>query len=419
MTFVGRGLGKVCHGAMGPASELFTLAVALMWAIKDSTATSVARLIAVGDKRGAVRYLEHTIVIALFLGVALAVGAQLTAPSALALLGAPASSPLHAPALEYVRVRACALPAVLFVTAAEGAFRGFGDTRMPLRASVVAAVVNLVLDPLLMFGPIGLGMRGAAGATAIAQCASAAVYLAALLRRTAELGVPMRLLQQLRDLRSVAREARQVLVSNAVLLVRTVSVLTFWVFASALATRLGPAPAAAHFTMINLWLIFVLGSEAPGVASQILGARAVATGRRDYIALLMRELAVIASALGAFATGAMLLLRPLVLTAFTKDAEVAALLAKLLVPVAVSLPMVVLAITAEAMLVGAGLTAHVAISSFLVSCVSSALAVLAFSGGRGSVVMLWWVIQAMFVLRVLSAASRVPSILRAARPAPA
>ena len=415
MTFIGRGLGAVCHGAIGPASEIFTLAAALMWAIKDSTATSVARLHALGDTRGAVRYLEVTVALAIMLGVALAALVQLSARSALAVLGAPASSPLHAPALTYVRVRACALPCVLFGTAAEGAFRGLGDTRTPLRASATAALVNLVLDPLLMFGPVGLGMAGAAAATAVAQCASAGVYALALHRRTVELGVPMRVLEQLRRVRSVVAEARHVVASNGVLLVRTVSILSFWVFCSALATRLGPASAAAHFTMINLWLIFVLSAEAPGVAAQVLSARAVATGRRAYAGLLLRELATIAVCLGALATGAVLAAGPFLVTAFTRDAEIASLIGQLLLPVALSFPLVVLSIAFEAMLIGAGFARFVAASSLCVSLASSAIAATAFSGGHGSVVTLWWAIQAMFVGRVACALSRVPAVLRAAR----
>ena len=40
---------------------------------------------------------------------------------------------------------------------------------------VVAALINLVLDPILMF-PLGLGVTGAAAATALSQFGAAAVY---------------------------------------------------------------------------------------------------------------------------------------------------------------------------------------------------------------------------------------------------
>lgn len=409
MTYIGRGLGAVCHGAIGPASELFTLSVALMWAIKDTTATTVSRMVALGETKKAVQFIETTITLAVFIGIILAVVLQATAVSALSLLGAPPASPLHAPALQYVRVRAWALPAVLFTTASEGAFRGLGDTRTPLVASSVAAVVNLVADPLLMF-TFALGMRGAAGATALAQCCAAAVYMRRLRRRTAELGQPMRLLTQLERLPQALAEGRRVLRSNAVLLVRTVSILAFWVLCSAFATRLGTAAAAAHFSMINLWLIFVLSAEAPAVAGQVLSARAIAQGRPKYMRVVVPQLARISAAFGSFALVALLALRPLIVTTFTRDAEIAAQIAQLTLPVALSMPVVILAISAESLLIGAGLTPYIALSALAITAVSSAVALGVFAGGSGSVVALWWVIQAMFVLRLGTAAVRIPSV---------
>ena len=47
-----------------------------------------------------------------------------------------------------------------------------GDTRAPLRASAYAALTNIVLDPLFIFGApygCGLGVAGAAAATVLAQ----------------------------------------------------------------------------------------------------------------------------------------------------------------------------------------------------------------------------------------------------------
>ena len=79
--------------------------------------------------------------------------------------------------------RALASPAFLCIMAMEGIFRGHSDTRAPLLATLVAAITNLVLDPLLMFGPLHLGVAGAAAATAAAQYAAAAVYVVMLYRR--------------------------------------------------------------------------------------------------------------------------------------------------------------------------------------------------------------------------------------------
>jgi Na+-driven multidrug efflux pump len=61
------------------------------------------------------------------------------------------------------------------VVVAEGAFRGNDDSKTPLVASSVAVFFNLILDPIFMF-PLGMGMAGAAAATAVSQYGAAAMY---------------------------------------------------------------------------------------------------------------------------------------------------------------------------------------------------------------------------------------------------
>ena len=73
----------------------------------------------------------------------------------------------------------------MLATAAEGVFRGLGDTRSPFRAAALAALVNAALDPLLMVAPARAGVAGAAVATAIAQAAQAAFLVATLARAPA------------------------------------------------------------------------------------------------------------------------------------------------------------------------------------------------------------------------------------------
>jgi Na+-driven multidrug efflux pump len=73
------------------------------------------------------------------------------------------SSPdLVAAAVPYLRIRAFAIPAVLFCTSAQGGCLGQQDARTPLLIFLVAGVVNAVGDWWLVMGPPGLGL--AAGA---------------------------------------------------------------------------------------------------------------------------------------------------------------------------------------------------------------------------------------------------------------
>ena len=79
----------------------------------------------------------------------------------------------------YLRVRALSAPAALIGTVAVGAYRGLLDTKTPLLVSGAANAVNLVMDPVLIFGfgPVpAFGVAGAAAATTTAEWIAAVVF---------------------------------------------------------------------------------------------------------------------------------------------------------------------------------------------------------------------------------------------------
>ena len=63
-----------------------------------------------------------------------------------------------------------------------GIFRGIGDSRMPLITVAIACVLNIGGD-LLLVGPCGMGVAGAAIATVFAQAVSVLLSLAIIRRR--------------------------------------------------------------------------------------------------------------------------------------------------------------------------------------------------------------------------------------------
>jgi len=69
--------------------------------------------------------------------------------------------------LDYLNTLCAGAPLIFLFYAVEGTFKGHGDMHRPLRALATAVVLNMVLDPLLIFG-LGLAVTGAALATVIA-----------------------------------------------------------------------------------------------------------------------------------------------------------------------------------------------------------------------------------------------------------
>lgn len=104
------------------------------------------------------------------------------APQAALSMVIPAGAPAMEYAKPYLQVRALSMIPVLMSATGFAAFRGMLDTVTPLKVSLGANLLNLVLDPLLIFFT-PLGVAGAALATALSEFASGAVYMKLLVKR--------------------------------------------------------------------------------------------------------------------------------------------------------------------------------------------------------------------------------------------
>src|SRR5690606_6889465 len=114
--------------------------------------------------------------------MALALGLGAVATAVLALAAEPLVRLMQAapdvidPAVSYLRIRAFAVTALLIITAANGAYRGFKDTRTPLYVTVAVNGLNVALDWYFIFG-LELGLEGAAIATVVAQWIGAFIFV--------------------------------------------------------------------------------------------------------------------------------------------------------------------------------------------------------------------------------------------------
>ena len=105
-------------------------------------------------------------------------------PPLLALLGP--SEGLRENAVVYVEWRSLGCIGLGLFMVLSSFFRGIGDTRTPLLASILATLVNVVLDYGLIFGELGLpewGVAGAGAAAAAAEWTGGLVLLAVFARR--------------------------------------------------------------------------------------------------------------------------------------------------------------------------------------------------------------------------------------------
>ena len=223
------------------------------------TQTQVATSLGAGDSDRAREALGSALALALLLGgLLIVVVGPLLGPIA-EFMGARATT--HQGAVDYLRARIVGAPAVLIMVAAMGALRGLQDMRTPLWIALIVNLLNLVLDPLLIFG-LGpcpeLGLQGAAIASTISQYLGAAFALSAV-RRAPGTSFNWNLRRMLRLL-TVGRD----------LFLRTGSLMFFLLLATREATRLGDASGAAHQAIRQVWLTTALILDAYAAAAQSL-----------------------------------------------------------------------------------------------------------------------------------------------------
>ncbi|MCM1136205.1 MAG: MATE family efflux transporter [Clostridium sp.] len=122
------------------------------------------------DKEGAQKILGNCFSVLLILAAVLTVVFYVFAPQLLRLFGA---SDVTLPyALSYARIYILGTVFVMIVLGMNPFITTQGFAKFSMITTVVGAVCNIILDPILIFG-FGMGVRGAAVATVISQAVSA------------------------------------------------------------------------------------------------------------------------------------------------------------------------------------------------------------------------------------------------------
>jgi putative MATE family efflux protein len=170
-------LGRLSADAVGALSLAFPL-IFLVLSIAGGFATAGSILVAQytgADSEGSAGEVAGqtiTFVGALAVGLGL-VGFLLTGEMLAVLPSSVETTERIVPlAGDYMRIFFLGVPALFGFFAFSSLMRGYGDTRTPMRVMFVSVALNVVLDPILIFGwgPIpGFGIEGAAYATVISR----------------------------------------------------------------------------------------------------------------------------------------------------------------------------------------------------------------------------------------------------------
>ncbi len=177
MFLLGR-VGSDAVAASGSAGMYMWLSAGLMLVGRMGAEIGVAQRKGRHDYEGAVAYSRNSLFLAVALSLVFAAACLGIPHQLIAFLNIQEAN-VAQDAADYLWIIGLGIPALFIASSISGTFTGSGNSRIPFYVNAVGLVLNAVLDPLFIF-TFGMGVRGAAWATIIAQwvnCGISVYYL--------------------------------------------------------------------------------------------------------------------------------------------------------------------------------------------------------------------------------------------------
>ena len=169
-TFFVAKLGAEAVAVVGFTESVLALIYAVAVGLSIGATATVARRTGEKDPDGAARSAAHMIYLGLIVSVAMAIPGIVFASDILRLLGAePAVVELGTP---FMQIMMGTNVVIVFLFLVNAIFRGAGDAAIAMRVLIIANGLNIILDPLFIFGVAffpEMGVTGAAVATVIGR----------------------------------------------------------------------------------------------------------------------------------------------------------------------------------------------------------------------------------------------------------
>jgi len=335
-------LGTPELGGLAAASVALGTAVGLCIFLAYGSTAIVARHHGAGDERTALGLAVSSLWLAAGLGLVLGTAVAIASGPLAEVLSS--SAEVSGFARDYLVVSSLALPAMLLILAATGAMRGILDLRTPLIATIVANVLNVVLNLTFVYGA-GWGIRGAAAGTVLAQWFAAAWLVSVVVRRARRVDAPTR--PRTSEIVGAARV-------GVPLLIRTVTLRASLVLATLVAAGLGDVPLAANQVAGAVVMFLAFGLDAIAIAGQTLTGRTLGAGDAAGTRALTNRMVGWGVATGALAGVLLAATTPWLPRLFTSDRAVQEALVPALLVVAVIQPLSGVVFVLDGVLIGAG-----------------------------------------------------------------
>lgn len=182
--------------AVGYAGAILFFTTSFNIGVAIAAGALVARALGEGDRERARLQASNALAAGFVFAAIFALGVWLSLDILVDLIGARGVT--HGLAVHYLAIIVPTLPLLLLGMAGGAILRAHGDARRAMMSTIIAGLVNAVLDPILIFG-LELELTGAALASAASRIAIAFYALLPIFRYHGGLSLP-RPLQLLKDL---------------------------------------------------------------------------------------------------------------------------------------------------------------------------------------------------------------------------
>ncbi len=172
--FIGQLDSNAATGAVGLVFAFMAIVQAFGFFFGHGSGNYMSRQLGAGNYQKAAEMAVTGFFLAVLVGLVLALGGFLLQEPLARLLGA--TDTMLADTLAYLRVILVSVPFFMAAYALNNQLRLQGNARFGMRGLLCGAILNMALDPLLIFG-CDLGVSGAALATVISQAVSVCVLL--------------------------------------------------------------------------------------------------------------------------------------------------------------------------------------------------------------------------------------------------
>ncbi len=168
---VGKVLGVDALAALGAVDWLNWMTLGIIQGFAQGFSILMAQRFGAGEYGKLRQVITNSIVLATLCALSLTLISEGVVGAVVSLLRTPQE--IRPISMAYLRILFAGLPVVMVYNLAAAILRALGNGRQPLIAMVIASLTNIALDFLFVMG-FGWGVQGAAIATLIAQCLSAA-----------------------------------------------------------------------------------------------------------------------------------------------------------------------------------------------------------------------------------------------------